>query len=40
MAAFVVKNKVKKIDELKKFSELGYSFDESQSSPQSLVFIR
>ena len=40
MASFVVKNKVKTIDQLKNFSGLGYSFDESQSSPQSLVFIR
>ena len=40
MASFVVKNKVKTIDQLKNFSGLGYSFDESQSSSQSLVFIR
>ena len=40
MAAFVMKNQVKTIDELKKFSDLGYSFDEVQSNPYSLVFIR
>jgi|TARA_B100001741_G_C16465803_1_gene557501 cytoplasmic iron level regulating protein YaaA (DUF328/UPF0246 family) len=40
MAAFVVKNKVKTLDQLKNFSGLGYSFDEMQSNLTSLVFIR
>ena len=40
MAAYVIKNKVKDLDQLKNFSGLGYSFDETQSNLQSLVFIR
>ena len=40
MASFVIKNKVKKIDDLKKFTNLGYEFDQSQSNNNTLVFIR
>lgn len=40
MASFVIKNKIKNIDELKNFSGLGYEFDISRSNSQSLVFIR
>tara|TARA_B100000902_G_scaffold398913_1_gene467488 strand:- start:1630 stop:2394 length:765 start_codon:yes stop_codon:yes gene_type:complete len=40
MASFVVKNKVKKIDDLKNFSNLGYEFDQSKSNDNTLVFIR
>ncbi len=40
MAAYVIKNKVKDLDQLKNFSGLGYSYDETQSNQQSLVFTR
>ena len=40
MAAYVIKNKVKDLDQLKNFSGLGYSYDETQSNLQSLVFTR
>ncbi len=40
MARFIIKNRIKKIDDLKAFDTAGYSYDESQSSAQTLVFTR
>jgi len=40
MAAFMIKNKIKTLDDLKEFSGLGYVFDQSRSGISSLVFIR
>ena len=40
MASWVVRNKVKTLRKLTKFSEDGYRFDEEQSSPWVPVFVR
>lgn len=40
MARFIIKNRIKKIDDLKGFDTAGYSYDESQSSEKTLVFTR
>ncbi len=40
MAAFILKNRVKDINDLKEFKGLGYSFDKSRSEKKSLVFTR
>jgi len=40
MAGFVMKNKIQHLSDLKNFSELGYTFDASNSDMNSLVFIR
>ena len=40
MASFIIKNKIKKIEELKEFSDFGYMFDKTRSDKESLVFIR
>jgi cytoplasmic iron level regulating protein YaaA (DUF328/UPF0246 family) len=40
LASFVMRNKIKKIDDLKKFSDLGYKFNKKQSTNNNLVFIR
>ena len=40
MAAFVLKNKIKKLEDLKQFNDLGYVFDQSRSNDMSLTFIR
>ncbi len=40
MAGFVLKNKIKTINDLKNFNELGYVFDNSRSTDYSLTFIR
>ena len=40
MAAFMLKNKIKDINNLKSFSGLGYLYDSDRSTKNSLVFIR
>ena len=40
MAAFVVKNKIKLLNDLKDFTSLGYSFNKERSSDDTLVFLR
>jgi len=40
MAAFVIKNKIRNTNDLKDFNGLGYSFDDSRSEKESLVFTR
>ena len=40
MAAFVIKNKIKKINDLKDFNDLGYIFNKERSDKKTLVFIR
>jgi len=40
MASFLVKNKIQKINDLKSFNALGYSFDSTNSNKELLVFIR
>jgi len=40
MAAFVIKNKIRNANDLKDFNGLGYSFDDSRSEKESLVFTR
>lgn len=40
MAAFIMKNKIKTIEELTAFDTDGYLFNEEISSPKELVFLR
>jgi len=40
MASFLLKNKIKTVNNLKKFTGLGYYFDESKSDEKVLTFIR
>ena len=40
MSSFIIKNKIKKIEDLKEFSDFGYMFDKTRSDKESLVFIR
>lgn len=40
MAAFIMKNKIKTIEELTAFDTDGYLFNEEASSPKELVFLR
>ena len=40
MASFLIKNKIKNINDLKSFTDLGYSFDPTKSNKDLLVFIR
>lgn len=44
MTDFIISNRLKKVDELKEFTEGGYSYDEKMSSEEgesgTLVFIR
>ena len=40
MAAFLIKNKIKKINDLKDFTDLGYTFNKERSDKNTLVFIR
>ena len=40
MANFIVKNKLESIEDLKKFSEMGYNFLSNESSNTKLVFVR
>ena len=40
MAAFVVKNKIKRSNELKGFTGLGYTFDSNNSEKYNFVFTR
>ena len=40
MAAFILKNKLKTIEELTAFDTDGYLFNEEASSPKELVFLR
>lgn len=39
-AGWAIKNRVEKLEDLKKFNEEGYSFDISLSTPESFVFVR
>ncbi|MCL4146869.1 UNVERIFIED_CONTAM: hypothetical protein GTU68_002503 [Idotea baltica] len=40
MANYIIRNKIKKVDELKKFSAAGYRFNASESSENDFVFSR
>jgi hypothetical protein len=40
MANFIVKNKLERIEDLRKFSEMGYNFLSNESSNTKLVFVR
>jgi len=40
MAAFLIKNKIKKVHDLKDFSDLGYVFSRDKSDHTTLVFTR
>jgi cytoplasmic iron level regulating protein YaaA (DUF328/UPF0246 family) len=40
MANFIVKNKLESIEDLERFSELGYNFLSEESSNTKLVFVR
>jgi len=40
MSAFIMKNKIKTIEELTAFNTDGYLFNEEASSPKELVFLR
>jgi cytoplasmic iron level regulating protein YaaA (DUF328/UPF0246 family) len=40
MARYLIKQNASSVDEVKLFSEGGYSYDEKQSTPNELVFIR
>ena len=40
MAAFIIKNQLKNISDLKNFNELDYRFDTTRSTEKNLVFIR
>lgn len=40
MTRFIIKNDIKEIEQLKEFKEEGYSFSESMSENDRLVFIR
>lgn len=40
MARYLIQNRIDTVEQIKEFSELGYYFNESSSSPQHLDFIR
>ena len=40
MAAFVIKNQIQKLSDLKDFSDLGYVFNQDKSVEKTLVFTR
>jgi cytoplasmic iron level regulating protein YaaA (DUF328/UPF0246 family) len=40
MTNFIVKNKLESIEDLERFSELGYNFLSEESSNTKLVFVR
>lgn len=40
MAAFAIRNRIKKVDDLKTFSSSGYAYCEAESDDKSLVFLR
>jgi cytoplasmic iron level regulating protein YaaA (DUF328/UPF0246 family) len=40
MAAYVIKNKISNVEDIKKFDTSGYRFDETMSKPKEWVFIR
>jgi cytoplasmic iron level regulating protein YaaA (DUF328/UPF0246 family) len=40
MARFVIQNKISKTESLFDFQEMGYSFEESRSTENNLVFVR
>ena len=40
MAAYIIKNQLKSIEELKKFARTGYSYNAELSNKQDLVFTR
>jgi len=40
MAAYVIKNRIKDVEEIKKFDTSGYRFSEEMSKPKEWVFIR
>jgi len=40
MAAFITKNKIQKVDELKQFNDMGYNFSESCSTENTFLFIK
>ena len=40
MAAFIMQNRIKEINELKEFNGLGYSFSAEMSDQNNLTFVR
>jgi len=40
MARFIIKNRIKNIDDLKKFTDSGYKFNPLMSTASELVFVR
>jgi cytoplasmic iron level regulating protein YaaA (DUF328/UPF0246 family) len=40
MAAYVIKNKISNVEDIKRFDTSGYRFDEAMSKPKEWVFIR
>jgi len=40
MAAYVIKNRIKNVDEIKKFDVAGYQFNPEQSTDKEWVFLR
>ena len=40
MASFIINNQINKIDQLKEFNEMGYSFNKIQSDNQHFIFTR
>ena len=40
MASYIIKNRIKSIDDLKNFSGLGYKFSPEKSDKINLTFIR
>ena len=40
MTRFIIKNKVSSIDELKKFNDSGYSYNDSLSNSNELLFTK
>ena len=40
MASFIINNQINKIDQLKEFNEIGYSFNKIQSDNQHFIFTR
>jgi len=40
MSAYIIQNKLKKVEAIKSFDVAGYRYDESMSSPKEWVFLR
>jgi cytoplasmic iron level regulating protein YaaA (DUF328/UPF0246 family) len=40
MSAYIIQNKLKKVEQIKGFDTAGYRYDERMSSPKEWVFLR